>query len=136
MLLNSNNISKYIFFAIMKLRRITMKKIILLLLALSFIAPVLADEINLTPKNSFSGFNNNGIRSKYPQLQKTVSASDIIEEQNDKVISRKSVREMGLTSPVNTGSTPMTYDQFPKNYDSSNSMMLMQGGMQNMFMGY
>ena len=91
-----------------------MKKIILLLLALSFIAPVLADEINLTPKNSFSGFNNNGIRSKYPQLQKTVSASDIIEEQNDKVISRKSVREMGLTSPVNTGSTPMTYDQFPK----------------------
>lgn len=136
MLLNSNNISKYIFFAIMKLRRITMKKFILLLLALSFIAPVLADEINLTPKNSFSGFNNNGIRSKYPQLQKTVSASDIIEEQNDKVISRKSVREMGLTSPVNTGSTPMTYDQFPKNYDSSNSMMLMQGGMQNMFMGY
>lgn len=136
MLLNSNNISKYIFFAIMKLRRITMKKIILLLLALSFIAPVLADEINLTPKNSFSGFNNNGIRSKYPQLQKTVSASDIIEEQNDKVINRKSVREMGLTSPVNTGSTPMTYDQFPKNYDSSNSMMLMQGGMQNMFMGY
>lgn len=136
MLLNSNNISKYIFFAIMKLRRITMKKIILLLLALSFIAPVWADEINLTPKNSFSGFNNNGIRSKYPQLQKTVSASDIIEEQNDKVINRKSVREMGLTSPVNTGSTPMTYDQFPKNYDSSNSMMLMQGGMQNMFMGY
>lgn len=136
MLLNSNNISKYIFFAIMRLRRITMKKIILLLLALSFIAPVLADEINLTPKNSFSGFNNNGIRSKYPQLQKTVSASDIIEEQNDKVINRKSVREMGLTSPVNTGSTPMTYDQFPKNYDSSNSMMLMQGGMQNMFMGY
>ena len=136
MLLNSNNISKYIFFAIMKLRRITMKKIILLLLALSFIAPVLADEINLTPKNSFSGFNNNGIRSKYPQLQKTVSASDIIEEQNDKVINRKSVREMGLTSPVNTGSTPMTYDQFPKNYDSSNSMMLMHGGMQNMFMGY
>lgn len=136
MLLNSNNISKYIFFAIMRLRRITMKKFILLLLALSFIAPVLADEINLTPKNSFSGFNNNGIRSKYPQLQKTVSASDIIEEQNDKVISRKSVREMGLTSPVNTGSTPMTYDQFPKNYDSSNSIMLMQGGMQNMFMGY
>ena len=30
----------------------------------------------------------------------------------------------------------MTYSQFPQNYDSSNSMMLMQGGMQNMFMGY
>lgn len=25
--------------------------------------------------------------------------------------------------------TPMTYEQFPKNYDSSNSMMMMQGGM-------
>lgn len=24
---------------------------------------------------------------------------------------------------------PMTYEQFPKNYDSSNSMMMMQGGM-------
>lgn len=120
----------------MELRRITMKKFILLILALSFMVPVLADEINLTPKNSFSGFNNNGIRSKYPQLRKPVSASDIIEEQNDNVMSKKSVKEMGLSSPVNTGNTPMTYDQFPKNYDSSNSMMLMQGGMQNMFMGY
>ncbi len=31
--------------------------------------------------------------------------------------------------------TPMTYEQFPKNYDSSNSMMLMQGGMGGMMPG-
>ena len=48
----------------------------------------------------------------------------------------KSVREMGASSTYNDGRSPMTYDQYPKNYDSSNSMMLMQGGMQNMFMGY
>ena len=48
----------------------------------------------------------------------------------------KSVKEMGNTTPSNDGRAPMTYSQFPQNYDSSNSMMLMQGGMQNMFMGY
>lgn len=31
--------------------------------------------------------------------------------------------------------TPMTYEQFPKNYDSSNSMMMMQGGMGGMMPG-
>ena len=116
-----------------------MRKFVLVLMLLALATPVWAEEVNLTPKNSFSGFNNNGIRSKYPQLKKTVSASDIIEERNDNsnsIMAPKSVREMGVSSPMNNGITPMTYEQFPKNYDSSNSMMLMQGGMQNMFMGY
>lgn len=115
-----------------------MKKFILVLLLLSFVTPVFAEEINLTPKNSFSGFNNNGIRTKYPQLKKSVSATDILEEQSETngIMRPKSVREMGVSSTYNDGRSPMTYDQFPKNYDSSNSMMLMQGGMQNMFMGY
>lgn len=113
-----------------------MKKFVLVLLLLAFSLPALAEEVNLTPKNSFSGFNNNGIRSKYPQLRKTVSASDVIEEQNDNIMSAKSVREMGNSAPTNNSRTPMTYSQFPQHYDSSNSMMLMQGGMQNMFMGY
>ena len=99
-----------------------MKKIILVLALLIVSAPVFSEEINLTPKNTFSGFNNNGARPKYPQLNKTLSASDLI--------------EMGSTTPSNDGRAPMTYSQFPQNYDSSNSMMLMQGGMQNMFMGY
>ena len=113
-----------------------MKKIILVLMLLAIVTPVFAEEINLTPKNSFSGFNNNGVRSKYPQLKQTVSATDILEAQSDSVMSPKSVREMGTVQPTNNGRTPMTYDQFPQNYDSSNSMMLMRGGMQNMSMPY
>ena len=114
-----------------------MKKFILVLSLLIVSAPVFSEEINLTPKNTFSGFNNNGARPKYPQLNKTLSASDLIEEQNEnEVMGPKSVKEMGNTTPSNDGRAPMTYSQFPQNYDSSNSMMLMQGGMQNMFMGY
>ncbi len=114
-----------------------MKKFIFILALLVFSAPVFAEEINLTPKNSFSGFNNNAARPKYPKLNKTLSASDLIEEQNENgIMGPKSVREMGSVTPSNDARTPMTYSQFPQNYDSSNSMMLMQGGMQNMFMGY
>lgn len=115
----------------------TMKKLIIAIAILSITTPVFSEEINLTPKNSFSGFNNTAARAKYPQLQKTLSASDIIEEQEaNSMMGPKSVREMGNITPSNNTSAPMTYSQFPQNYDSSNSMMLMQGGMQNMFMGY
>lgn len=113
-----------------------MKKIFLALLLLSFALPVFSEEVNLTPKNAFSGFNNNAARAKYPQLRQSVSASDIVEERAESIMSPRSVREMGDIIPSNNGNSPMTYSQFPQNYDSSNSMMLMQGGMQNMFMGY
>ena len=84
-----------------------MKKFVLVLMLFALATPVLAEEVNLTPKNSFSGFNNNGIRSKYPQLKKTVSASDIIEERNDNsIMAPKSVREMGVSSPMSNGRTP------------------------------
>ena len=115
----------------------TMKKLIIAIAILSITTPVFSEEINLTPKNSFSGFNNTAARAKYPQLQKTLSASDIVEEQEaNSMMGPKSAREMGNITPSNNTSTPMTYSQFPQNYNSSNSMMLMQGGMQNMFMGY
>ena len=115
----------------------TMKKLIIAIAILSITTPVFSEEINLTPKNSFSGFNNTATRAKYPQLQKTLSASDIVEEQEaNSMMGPKSVREMGNITPSNNTSAPMTNSQFPQNYDSSNSIMLMQGGMQNMFMGY
>ena len=115
----------------------TMKKLIIAIAILSITTPVFSEEINLTPKNSFSGFNNTAARAKHPQLQKTLSASDIVEEQEvNSMMGPKSVREMGNITPSNNTSAPMTYSQFPQNYDSSNSMMIMQGGMQNMFMGY
>ena len=113
----------------------TMKKLIIAIAILSITTPVFSEEINLTPKNSFSGFNNTAARAKYPQLQKTLSAS-VIEQEANSMMGPKSVREMGNITPSNNTSAPMTYSQFPQNYDSSNSMMLMQGGMQNMFMGY
>ncbi len=115
----------------------TMKKLILAIAILSITTPVFSEEINLTPKNTYSGFNNTAARAKYPQLQKTLSASEIVEEQEaNSMMGPKSVREMGNITPSNNSNAPMTYSQFPQNYDSSNSMMLMQGGMQNMFMGY
>lgn len=115
-----------------------MKNFIIAFLLMSLALPVFSEEINLTPKNSFSGFNNRGVRPTYPQLHKEpLSAADIVEEQNEQEFIRtKSVKEMGNITPRNNTSTPMTYSQFPQNYDSSNTMMLMQGGMQNMFMGY
>ena len=115
----------------------TMKKLILAIAILSITTPVFSEEINITPKNTYSGFNNTAARAKYPQLQKTLSASEIVEEQEaNSMMGPKSVREMGNITPSNNSNAPMTYSQFPQNYDSSNSMMLMQGGMQNMFMGY
>lgn len=114
-----------------------MKKFILVATMMVLTIPAFADEINLTPKNTFSGFNNSGVRHNYPQLNKTLSASDVVEEQSENEIMRpKSVKEMGNITPSTNKSAPMTYSQFPQNYDSSNSMMMMQGGMQNMFMGY
>lgn len=114
-----------------------MKKFILILSILAFALPVFSEEINLTPKNTFSGFNNTGVRPQYPHLSKPLSASDIVEEEEENEIMRpKSVKEMGTTTSSTDRRAPMTYDQFPQTYDSSNSMMLMQGGMQNMFMGY
>ena len=66
--------------------------------------------------------------------------SDIVEEEGvDDIMGPKSVRQMGDITPSTNKQTPMTYSQFPQYMDSSNSMMMMQGiqgGMQNMFMGY
>ena len=67
-------------------------------------------------------------------------SSDIVEEEAvDDIMKPKSVKQMGNITPSNDRQAPMTYNQFPQYMDSSNSMMMMQGiqgGMQNMFMGY
>lgn len=115
-----------------------MIKKILLLSCLVFISvPVMADEIiiNATPAKQFSGFTNSA-QTKYPSLYSPKSVVDMQYEDMDEdgnprdVVSAKKVIKEG----VNTGKVaPMTYGNFPQNYDSSNSMMLMQGGMQGMF---
>lgn len=106
-----------------------MRKLVLLLALLSL--PAMAEDINMTPQNTFSGYyNKSNVRPMYPRLN----------SQNDsraELMKKKSVHDMDNITPSNDGKTPMTYSQFPKNYDSSN-MMLQQGiqnGMQNMYMG-
>lgn len=106
-----------------------MKKFVFLLALITL--PAIADEINMTPQNTFSGYyNKSTARPMYPRLN---SPADPRAE----LMKKKSVHDMGNTTPTLDGKTPMTYNQFPKNYDSSN-MMLQQGiqqGMQNMYMG-
>lgn len=106
-----------------------MRKFIFLVML--FALPVMADDINMTPQNTFSGYyNKSTVRPIYPHLNsQNASRAELMK--------KKSIHDMGDINPVNNVKTPMTYDQFPKNYDSSN-MMLQQGiqnGMQNMYMG-
>lgn len=107
-----------------------MKKLFLVL-GLLMVLPAMADEVNMTPQNTFSGYyNKSNVKPMYPHLN---SVSDPRAE----YMKKKSVHDMGDINPANNANTPMTYSQFPQNYDSSN-MMLQQGirnGMQNMFMG-
>ncbi len=106
-----------------------MRKFIFILALLAL--PAMADDVNMTPQNTFSGYyNKSTVRPMYPHLN----------SQNDsraELMKKKSIYEMGDINPANNARTPMTYNQFPKNYDSSN-MMLQQGiqnGIQNMYMG-
>lgn len=111
-----------------------LKKFILVLILLT--APVLADEINMTPQNTFSGFNNNGVRSAYPKLNRP--AQNLApKDSRAEIMKPKSVREMGDITPSNDGSAPMNFSQFPRNNDSSNLLPMteIQSGMRNMIMG-
>ena len=108
------------------------KKLVLILILLA--APVLADDINMTPQSTFSGFNNNGTRPMYPRLETTHRQIPI--DNRADIMKPKSVRELNTSG--STGKAPMTYNQFPQNYDSSN-MLHSQGlrnSIQNMFMDY
>lgn len=116
------------------------KKLIISACFLSFILPAFAEKVpnqealnyvNANPK--FSGATNSA-RMKYPALKQSLSASDMMQENAENEMNAKSdAREIKL-NPRNIKQPPMNYSNFPQNYDSSNSMMMMQGGMQNMFM--
>lgn len=106
-----------------------MKKFILLASIVLLANPIFAEEINMTPQNTFSGYYNRSIRP-IPQMNKTYQ-----QDNRSQIMKAKSVMEMGNLEPRNDGKTPMNYSQFPKNYDSSNAMLLNGAGMQNL-MGY
>lgn len=93
--------------------------------------PAMAQDINMTPQNTYSGYyNKSNVRPMYPRLNTPV-------DRRAEFMKPKSVTEMGNITPANDGKSPMTYNQFPQNYDSSNMMIQqrMQNGMQNMYMG-
>lgn len=135
-----------------------MKKFIVILFLL-IATPVIAEEtdgllhnnqnesvpqtgsINMTPKNSFSGYTkNNDIRDKYPNLNKNYY-SQTSDYQRAQLMKSKSVKEFSNTSNLSTdenSKSPMTFNQFPQTYTSDDMMHVnaMQNGMQNMFMGF
>lgn len=115
------------------------RKILLLICLFTISLPVLADELldklNSTPASQFSGFTNTA-RPKYPSLYRAKSVVDMQYEDDEKEMEQGdvvSVKKILKENPGVVKSAPMTYSSFPQNYDSSNSMMMMNGGMQGMF---
>jgi hypothetical protein len=104
-----------------------MKKFVFAIFLISIGLSSFADDINMTPQNSYSGYyNKSAIKTSYP------TSKQLETSQKADFMKPKSVLEMGSTT--SDTKTPMTYNQFPQNYDSSN-MMLMQGiqnGLQNL----
>ena len=114
-----------------------MKKLFLLSFLFRFtLLPIFAEDVNMTPQNTFSGFSNNSVRVKYPKLSSTSIPIRYVDNSRDELMKAKSVREMGNVTPSSSFG-PMNYNQFPQQMDSSNMMMLqgIQNGMQNMYMG-
>ncbi len=118
-----------------------LKRILLLLCIMSLGLNVLAEEVtvNLTPAKKFSGVTNKA-SFKYPplsvsDLEYDEGMAEMIEEGEIDFSKRPvSARQIVNQDPDALRRTPaMNYSNFPQNYDSSNSMMMMQGGMQSMF---
>ncbi len=91
--------------------------------------------VNMTPKNTFSGYSSE-TRVNYPRINN--SYYNFNEQRRNEILKPKSVREITNSSNMDRTTAPMTYDRFPKNYDSSNMMQFqeLQSGIQNMHMGY
>lgn len=126
-----------------------MKKFILFFVLLMGILPVLADESPNAEAvkyyNSQSGAFSRNI-NMYGLNRAVVNRTENVNDDDEvvldavkpekKVIKQRKISEDNVTSSQNSDKrTPMTYEQFPKNYDSSNSMMMMPGGIGGMMPG-
>jgi len=122
-----------------------MFKNVLLICALFTIVPCMAEtdllyseNVNMTPQSTFSGYTNS--TSSYPKFRK----SDIYRtystqtQQRAEIMKAKSVRDINSYSRKNDETSPMTFNKFPQNRDSSDMMHLQQinNGVQNMFMNF
>lgn len=132
-----------------------MKKIVLLICLSVFAFPVFADEPAsnneavqyMNQSQGYSGFNRSLPKGEHEVFKKPTKITkektydyygyeeDDIELKTPvkKVIKTRTEGDENITPAAR--STPMTYDNFPKFYDSSNSMMMMQNGMQGLMPG-
>lgn len=93
------------------------------------------DDINMTPRTMFSGYNDNSARNIYPKLNSINNET----ESRTELMKPKSVRELKGAKDLSTDkNAPINYNQFPQNVDSSNMLHLqgIQNGIQNMYMGF
>ncbi len=134
-----------------------MKKIMLVVCLLTAGLPLFAmdsqsaESIRYYNSSSTGGFGSSSAVTNYYGLNKTPAVEDDSEVLLDPpakvkrparqikvntVDDEEEFQEPGQTyADAMDKRTPMTYEQFPKNYDSSNSMMMMQGGMGGMMPG-
>jgi hypothetical protein len=115
------------------------KFFVLCVLLLSSLSVMAEDsDINLTPRNTFSGYSNNTMKTEYPHLNSVnTQYNTVLEQQRKQWMKPTSVRSMGNITPKNDGNGTMTFNQFPQTYDSSDMMHVqqIQQGVQNMYMG-
>ncbi len=134
-----------------------MKKFIVIL-SLLIAMPVMAEEtngllynnqsenipstgsINMTPKNTFSGYTkSNDIRNKYPNWNRgTFSQSQ--DYQRAQMMKTKSVKEISNTGNLSKDSDiPLMFNnQLPQKYTNEDMMRVnaIQNGIQNMYMNF
>ena len=93
------------------------------------------DNINMTPQKTFSGYTDNGSRTVYPRLNYQPRNYDA---QRANIMKSKSIHEMHVNSNSRNINTPMKFDEFPQNYDSSNMLHTqgIQNGIRNMYMNF
>ncbi|MBO6087437.1 hypothetical protein J6P92_03720 [bacterium] len=118
-----------------------MKKFLVLCVILSGSLVVMADDsdINLTPKNTFSGYSNHSMKTEYPHMNNSAyQYNTTLEQQRKQWMKPTSVRSMvDTSSPMQSDRGEVSLNKFPQNYDSSDMLHVQQmhSGVQNMYMG-
>lgn len=97
--------------------------------------------INMTPKNTFSGYSkSNDVRSSYPNLSNRVQYNTTSAYQRQQMMKAKSVKEISNTSNLSREdeNSGITFNQFPKQYTTDDMLHLnaIQNGVQNMYMNF
>lgn len=115
-----------------------MKRFLVLCVLLCGSLSVMAEDldINLTPRNTFSGYSNSSMKTEYPHLNSVNHQyNTVLEQQRKQWMKPTSVKSMNVNQEVKDNSVYL--NRFPDSYDSSDMMRIqqIQNGVQNMYMG-